>query len=358
MNAKELRTFARSRIFPSLERRASGKKLDKRLWKKLAEIGILGAPIKKRYGGQGAGMEEFVEGLSILAAESFDLGLALSVLDHVMLCAYPLQVFGSEKLKRRYLPLLCSGELVGAAAVSEPGSGANPTRMRTRAEKRDGSYLISGEKGPVTNAPSAGVFLVLAVTDPAAGKKGLSAFLLEREDGIQVEEVELGYLSTSPHGKVLLDEVRVSADRMVGEEGQGHERVSRSLFLWERTAVIPVVVAFLERWHHLLISHLYPASVPPDVRAALAQRKVELTAYRALGKRLLELTFGDEEDGRERLELLLFFGGALPEWVESMRDLVEEARIPLDENASRMLNDLRLLEVGRSVLDWQLQNLL
>ncbi|MGQ9757422.1 MAG: hypothetical protein ACUVRX_04600 [Actinomycetota bacterium] len=119
-----------------------------------------------------------------------------------------------------------------------------------------------------------------------------------------------------------------------------------------------MMVAFLERWHHLLVSPLNPADIQPDVRATLAQRKVELTAYRVLGKQLLELTFGDAEDGRERLELLLFFGKSLPGWVESMRLLVEESCIPLDENASRMLNDLRLLEVGKSIFDWQLQNLI
>jgi len=357
MIAKELRTFARTRVLPSVERR-SGRALDRKLWKKLADMGILGAPIERRYGGEGWGVEEFVEGVAILAAEGYDLGLALSVLDHVMLCSYPLQVFASEGLKKRYLPLLCRGELVGAAAVSEPGSGADPSRMRARAERREGGYVISGEKGPVTNAPSAGAFLVVASTDPAAGKKGLSAFLVEKSDGVKVEEMELGFITTSPHGRVILDGVWVPGERLVGEEGQGHERVSRSLFLWERAAAIPVIVAYLERWHHLLVSPLDPAAVPPDVRAALAQRKVELTAYRVLGRRLLELTFGEEENGRERLELLLFFGKELAEWVESTRLLLEEARIPLEGDAARMLEDLRLLEVGKSLLDWQLQNLI
>ncbi len=358
MITKELRTFARTKVLASLEKRAAAGGADRRLWKKLADMGILGMPLKRRYGGEGEGMEEFVECLAILASEGHDLGLALSLLDHVMLCAYPLQAFGSEALKKHYLPSLCRGELIGAAAVSEPGSGADPSRMRARAERREGGYLIRGEKGPVTNAPMADVFLVVAATDPAAGRKGLSAFLVERNEGVKVEEVRLAFLPTSPHGKVVFEDVWVSRDRLVGEEGWGHERISRSLFLWERTAVIPVVTAFLERWHHLVVSPLDPADIPPDVRALLAQRKVELTAFRALGRRLLELTFGDEEGGRERLELLLYFGKALPDWVESMRRVVEEARLPLDGTASRMLDDLRLLEVGRSVLDWQLRNLI
>lgn len=358
MNTKELRTFARSGIFPSIEKRAANGSIERKFWKKLADLGVLGLAVDRRYGGEGGEVRDFVECLALLASEGYDLGLALSILDHMMLCAYPLQVFASEELKKGYLPGLCRGELIGAAAVSEPGSGADPMRIRTKAEKKDGGYLVTGEKGPVTNAPAADLFLVIAATDPEAGRKGLSALLVERSDGVRVENMDLGFLATSPHGKIFLEEVWVPDERLVGEEGWGHERISRSLFLWERTAVIPVIVAFLERWHHLLVSSLDPGEISPDARVLLAQRKVELTAYRVLGNRLLELTFGEAEGGRERLELLLFFGRALPAWVESMRGLVEEARIPLDENTSRMLADLRLLEVGKSILDWQLQNLI
>lgn len=358
MNTKEMRTFARSRILPSIEKRASGGKLDRKLWKKLADMGVLGMAIDRKYGGEGAGVVEFAECLALLAGESLDLGLALSVLDHVMLCAYPLQVFGSQKQKKEYLPGLCRGESIGAAAISEPDAGADPARIRTLALKEGNGYVLTGEKGPVTNAPAADVFLVVAATDPAAGKNGLTAFVAESKDGLLVEETRLGFLATSPHGRVIFDRVRIPADRMVGEEGWGHERISRSLFLWERAVVIPSIVAFMERWHHLLISALDPAGISPDHRVMLAQRKVELTAYRILAERLLELTFGDTEGGRERLELLLFFGKALPSWVDSMRDLVEEARVPLDETGARMLADLRLLEVGRSILDWQFQKVL
>lgn len=358
MNTKELRTFARSRILPGIERRAASGTLDRKLWKKLADMGILGMAIEKKYGGEGAGVGEFAQCLALLAGESLDLGLALSVLDHVMLCAYPLQVFGSEMQKKAYLLSLCRGEAVGAAAVSEPDAGGDPARIRTLAVKEGGAYVLTGQKGPVTNAPAADVFLVVATTDPAAGKNGLTAFIAERKDGILVEETNLGFLATSPHGRVIFDHVRIPADRMVGEEGWGHERISRSLFLWERTVVIPAIVAFMERWHHLLISALDPAMISPDHRMMLAQRKVELTAYRMLAERLLELTFGDAGGGRERLELLLFFGKALPSWVDSMRTLVEEARVPLDETVTRMLADLRLLEAGRSILDWQFQKVL
>ena len=358
MNTKELRSFARSKVYASLKARAEKGEFSRSLWKDMAELGLVGMVVDEEYGGGGRGIREFTESVALLAGEGFDLGLTLSLLDHVMLCAYPLKVFGSRELRESFLPSLCRGERIGAAAISEPEGGSDPTRMRTVARREDGSYVIRGVKGPVTNAPVADLFLVIASTDPGAGKEGLSAFLVERREGVKVEEVNLGFLPTSPHGRVVLDGARVPADHLVGEEGWGHERISRSLFLWERAALIPVIVAYIERWHHLVVSSLEPADISPDLRVLLAQRKVELTAYRVLGERLLELTFDAAEGGRERMELLLFFGKALPAWVESMRGVVEEARIPMDETMGGMLRDLRLLEVGGSILDWQFQNLL
>lgn len=358
MSSKELRSYARSRVFTTLEERAEKGGFDRDLWRALADLGLTGMIIDKDLGGGGAGVKEFSESLAILAAESLDLGLTLSLLDHVMLCAYPIKVFGSRALKDRYLPSLCRGELIGAAAVSEPDTGSNPSRMRTMAKEEKGGYLINGVKEPVTNAPVADVFVVIAATDPEAGKEGLSAFILDRREGVAVEDIPLDYLSTSPHGRLAMKDVWVPDDHLVGERGAGHERISRSMFIWERSVLLPVIVAFMERYHHMVVSRLDPSNMSPDMRMMLAQRKVETTAYKVIADRLLDLTFGEEENGRERMELLLFFGKALPSWVESMREVVENTGVPEDVTSAIMLRDLRLVEVGSSILDWQFQKLL
>jgi len=358
MSTKELRSFASSKVFSSLQKRADQREFDRSLWKEMADLGLIGAIFDKEYGGEGGNVEDFVKSAAILAGEGLDLGLTLSLVDHVMLCAYPLKMFGSEALKERFLPRLCLGDLVGAAAISEPATGGNPSRMRTTAEKEDGGYILKGEKGPVTNAPVADVFMVIASTDPQAGKEGLSAFLVEKGEKVTVDSIELDFLPTSPHGIVRFDGTWVPYDHLVGEEGWEHEGISRSLFLWERAVIIPVVIGFMERWHHLVVSGYNPTDIPPDTRVILAQRKVELTAYNVLARHLLELTFDSLEGGRERMELLLFFGKSLPTWVDSMRHLVEGSNFPMDDTMNRMLQDLRLLEVGRGILDWQFQKLL
>jgi hypothetical protein len=358
MNTKELRTFARNNVFSTLGKRSGKGVFDRSLWREMADLGLVGFIIDKEYGGRGGEIADFVESMSLLAGEGLDLGLSLSLVDHVMLCAYPLQVFGSRGLRERFLPSLCRGERIGAAAISEPGSGGNPSRLAATAVKEATGYRMKGIKEPITNAPIADVFLVIASTDPEAGKDGLSAFLVERTQGIEVEDIELGYLLTSPHGRVILDGARVPEDQMLGQEGWGHNRISRSLFMWERAALIPIIISFIERWHHLVVSSLEPADISPDLRVLMAQRKVEVTAYRILSERLLELTFGETENGRERMELLLFFGKSLPDWVYSMRDIIAKADLPMDEMTSAMDEDLRLLEVGSSMLDWQFQKIL
>jgi alkylation response protein AidB-like acyl-CoA dehydrogenase len=351
MKDEELVALACERVFPTISSRAETKDIDRSLWRELASLGLMGMAFEE-------GVVPFARAASLLASEGMDLGIVLSLVDQVMLCAYPLQVFASKALREEFLPSLCAGERIGAAAISEPESGGDPSRMRSTARRAEGGFVLQGVKEPVTNAPAADIFLVLASTDPDLGKDGISAFVLEKGAGLRVESLELGFLPTAPHGRVILDGARVPAGQLVGEEGWGHERVSRSIFLWERAVMVAVVSAFMEKLHHVVVSDLDPEAISPDVRSLLARCKVELTAHRVLADHLLHLTFGEAEGGRERMELLLYFGQALPQWVHSMRRAVEEAGLALDENAARMLEDLRLLEVGRSILDWQFQKLL
>ncbi|MEJ5185611.1 MAG: acyl-CoA dehydrogenase family protein [Candidatus Geothermincolales bacterium] len=354
----KLAVFAKERIHKTLQDRERDWRQGLSLWREAGELGLLGGPDRGALEAGGEKLVEIANMVASLVEVGQDLGLALSFLDHLLLCAYPLLVFGSRELQDRYLPSLLSGERIGAAAISEFGSGAHPGKMNTVAEPVEGGYVLSGRKGPVTNAPWADVFLVVASTDPERGKAGLSAFLVEREDGVKVEELDLGFIPTSPHGILVLDEVRVPSERMLGEPGWGHQPISRSLFIWERAAMIPSVLALMERWHHRVVSGIDPDTISPDLRVALAQGKVDLTAMRVVAERLLRLTFLETQGGRERLELLLYFGRRLPEWVEAMDQAVLQLPVKASPEVARMSRDLRLVEVGRSMLEWQFQNLI
>lgn len=354
----KLAAFAREKVHMTLEDRERDWRLGRSLWREAGELGLLGGPDPQGLETGGERIADVARRMATLVEMGQDLGLALSFLDHLTLCAYPLQMFGTREMRERYLPSLLSGEMIGAAAISEPGSGANPGKMTTVAQPVNGGFVLKGSKGPVTNAPWADLFLVVASTDPEKGKAGLSAFYVEKGDGVQVEEVDLGFIPTSPHGILILDDVRIPADRMLGEPGWGHQPISRSIFIWERAAMIPSVLALMERWHHRVVSGIDPDTLSPDLRVTLAQGKVDLTAMRVVAERLLGLTFLETQGGRERLELLLYFGRRLPEWVEAMNQAVLQLPVKASSEVARMSRDLRLVEVGRSLLEWQFQNLI
>ncbi|MGC1410863.1 MAG: isovaleryl-CoA dehydrogenase [Acetobacteraceae bacterium] len=148
------------------------------LWRKFGDLGVLGITVEEDYGGAGMGYLEHVVAMEEISRASASVGLSYGA--HSNLCVNQIRRNGSEAQKRRYLPRLISGEHVGALAMSEPGAGSDVVGMRTRAEKRGDRYVLNGSKMWITNGPDADVLVVYAKTDPRAGPKGITAFLIEK----------------------------------------------------------------------------------------------------------------------------------------------------------------------------------
>ncbi len=148
------------------------------LWRKLGALGVLGITVEDEYGGAGMGYLEHCVAMEEISRASASVGLSYGA--HSNLCVNQFRRNGTEAQKRRYLPKLISGEHVGALAMSEPGAGSDVVGMRTRAERRGDHYLLNGNKMWITNGPDADVLVVYAKTDPAAGSRGITAFLIER----------------------------------------------------------------------------------------------------------------------------------------------------------------------------------
>ena len=148
------------------------------LWKKFGDMGLLGMTAPEEYGGTGLGYYEHclvTEELSKANASA-----ALSYLAHSNLCVNQIKLNASEAQKKKFLPNLCSGDFVGALAMSEPGSGSDVTSMGLKAEKKGDKYILNGSKMWITNGPTADVIVVYAKTDLNAGHKGISTFLVEK----------------------------------------------------------------------------------------------------------------------------------------------------------------------------------
>ncbi|MET9919191.1 acyl-CoA dehydrogenase family protein [Streptomyces sp. NPDC006435] len=192
-------------------------------WKLVQKTGILALPFEERYGGLGQSLLTTMYVLEGLGEHCRDAGLSFSVTTTLASTGVPLEKFGTPEQKERYLPLICSGEMIGAHAITEAEGGSDAMAMTTRAERDGDHYVLTGGKTFVSNGPVADVFVVYARTRPDGGALGVTAFLVDRDTpGLTVgEPVKKMGLRTSPLSELYFDGCRVPRDRVLGRVGGG-----------------------------------------------------------------------------------------------------------------------------------------
>lgn len=195
----------------------------------LGEMGLLGVLVPEEQGGAGLSYGHYVAVIEELA--SVEPGIALSVAAHNSLCTNHILLFGDDGQRRRWIPGLATGSLLGAWALTEPGAGSDAGGTRTSAERRDGGWVLSGSKNFITNASVGGVAVVMARTAPGTGHDGISAFVVPLDaPGVAVgkREDKLG-MRTSDTASLIFEECRLGPDALLGGEGEGFRQAMQVL---------------------------------------------------------------------------------------------------------------------------------
>ena len=206
-------TYAQSELLPRVTRAYLDERFDREIMREMGKLGLLGATVSPDYGGAGLGYVSY--GLIARAVERVDSGYRSACSVQSSLVMHPINAYGSEEQKRKYLPGLASGELVGCFGLTEPDAGSDPGGMRTRAEKVAGGYRLSGSKMWITNSPIADVFVVWAKSDAHDGK--IRGFLLEKGmKGLTAPKIgEKLSLRASITGEIVMDGVEVGEDALL-----------------------------------------------------------------------------------------------------------------------------------------------
>jgi alkylation response protein AidB-like acyl-CoA dehydrogenase len=290
----EIVRFAQKELNDNLIGRDRGQTFDRDLWQKCGAMGLPGLPVPEEYGGAAADGLTTAIALEALGYGCRDSGLVFSICAHLLSCVVPLWKHGSDAQKRKWLPGLCDGSLVGVHAMTEPESGSDAYTMHTKATKHGDCWRINGTKTFITNGPVADLVIVFAMTDVEKGfHGGITAFLVGKDaPGFRTsQKIEKMGLRTSPFAELVFEDVEVGPDAVLGKPGAGAQQFQNSMD-WERVCLFASHVGTMERLTEQSIEYArtrrqfgQPVGKFQAIQHKVADMKIRLEASRLLVRR-------------------------------------------------------------------------
>lgn len=322
------------------------------LWRKMGELGLLGITISEQYGGSGMGYLAHAIAMEEISRASASVGLSYGA--HSNLCVNQIRLNGNEAQRAQYLPKLCSGEHIGALAMSEPGAGSDVVSMRLRAERKGDTYLLNGSKMWITNGPNADVYVIYAKTAPDAGSKGITAFIVERDTPGFSRSPKLDKLGMrgSNTCELVFEDCEISAEQVIGEVNTG-VRVLMSGLDYERAVLSAGPVGILQACLDVVVPYVHEREQFGQaigefqlVQGKLADMYARCSASRAYLYAVCEALDRGEQSRKDAAALILYTAEAATQSALDAIQLLGGNGYINDYPTGRLLRDAKLYEIG------------
>ncbi|MEI9425116.1 isovaleryl-CoA dehydrogenase [Mesorhizobium sp. Cs1299R1N1] len=347
-----VRRFAQDRIAPIAADIDRENEFPAHLWRELGALGLLGITADPDFGGSGMGYLAHVIAVEEISRASASVGLSYGA--HSNLCVNQINRWATPAQKEKYLPPLCSGEHVGALAMSEPGAGSDVVSLKLRAEKRNDGYVLNGTKMWITNGPDAETLVVYAKTDPERESRGITAFIVEKAmPGFSVAQKldKLG-MRGSNTGELVFSDVEVPFDNVLHEEGRGVEVLMSGLD-YERTVLAGGPIGLMAACLDVAIPYVHerkqfgqPIGEFQLVQGKLADMYTALNAARAYVYAVAAACDRGETTRKDAAGCVLFAAERATQMALDAIQLLGGNGYINDYPTGRLLRDAKLYEIG------------
>ncbi|MBZ9869206.1 isovaleryl-CoA dehydrogenase [Mesorhizobium sp. CA15] len=347
-----VRRFAQDRIAPIAAEIDRCNEFPAHLWGELGALGLLGITADPDFGGSGMGYLAHVVAMEEISRASASVGLSYGA--HSNLCVNQINRWATPAQKEKYLPALCSGETVGALAMSEPGAGSDVVSLRLRAEKRNDRYVLNGSKMWITNGPDAGTMVVYAKTDPERHARGITAFIVEKTmAGFSVAQKldKLG-MRGSNTGELVFEDVEVPFENVLHEEGRGVEVLMSGLD-YERAVLSGGPIGLMAACLDVAVPYVHerkqfgqPIGTFQLVQGKLADMYSTMNAARAYVYAVAAACDRGETSRKDAAGCVLFAAEKATQMALDAIQLLGGNGYIKDYPTGRLLRDAKLYEIG------------